>query len=128
MATLTIRNLPDDVHDALRRQAAEHRRSMEAEAREVLQAAVARKPSEAERKRAIVELQALGAALRAKRGEPEGWSGVDEFLAERRLEAAWEAGAVSDEERLGWLDRLGRFEVWPKDVEAFVAARLAADE
>ena len=33
MATLTIRNLPDDVHDALRRRAAENRRSVEAEVR-----------------------------------------------------------------------------------------------
>lgn len=126
MATLTIRNLPEDVHDALRRQAAEHRRSMEAEAREVLQAAVARKPTAAERRQAIAELQAMGAEVRVKSGEPEGWSGVDEFLAEKRLEGAWEAGLVSDEERRGWLDRLGRFEVWPNEIETFVADRRSA--
>ena len=125
MATLTIRNLPNDVHDALRRQAAEHRRSMEAEAREVLQAAVVRKPTDAERRQAITELQAMGAEVKAKRGEPEGWSGVDEFLAEKHLEGAWESGRVSDDERRAWLARLGRFEVWPKDVEAFLSGRLA---
>jgi plasmid stability protein len=36
MATLTIRNLPDDVHTALRVRAAQHGRSTEAEIRAIL--------------------------------------------------------------------------------------------
>ncbi len=40
MAMLTVRNLPDDVHRALRVQAALHGRSTEAEAREILATAV----------------------------------------------------------------------------------------
>lgn len=40
MAILTVRNLPDDVHRALRMQAALHGRSTEAEVREILAAAV----------------------------------------------------------------------------------------
>jgi plasmid stability protein len=40
MAMLTIRNLPDDVHRALRMQAALHGRSTEAEVREILAFAV----------------------------------------------------------------------------------------
>ena len=40
MATLTVRNLPDDVHRALRVRAAHHGRSTEAEAREILASAV----------------------------------------------------------------------------------------
>lgn len=40
MAMLTVRNLPDDVHRALRMQAALHGRSTEAEVREILAAAV----------------------------------------------------------------------------------------
>lgn len=40
MAMLTIRNLPDDVHRALRVQAARHGRSTEAEVREILTVAV----------------------------------------------------------------------------------------
>ena len=40
MAMLTVRNLPDDVHRALRVRAAEHGRSTEAEVREILAAAV----------------------------------------------------------------------------------------
>lgn len=40
MAMLTVRNLPDDVHRALRVQAAQHGRSTEAEVREILANAV----------------------------------------------------------------------------------------
>jgi plasmid stability protein len=40
MAMLTVRNLPDDVHRALRVQAALHGRSTEAEVREILAGAV----------------------------------------------------------------------------------------
>jgi plasmid stability protein len=40
MAMLTVRNLPDDVHRALRLQAAQHGRSTEAEVREILAVAV----------------------------------------------------------------------------------------
>ncbi|MFM1885430.1 MAG: hypothetical protein RL026_587 [Pseudomonadota bacterium] len=40
MATLTVRNLPDEVHRALRVRAAQHGRSAEAEVREILAAAV----------------------------------------------------------------------------------------
>jgi plasmid stability protein len=36
MAMLTVRNLPDDVHRALRVRAAQHGRSTEAEVREIL--------------------------------------------------------------------------------------------
>jgi len=38
---LTVRNLPDEVHRALRARAALHGHSMEAEVREILEAAVA---------------------------------------------------------------------------------------
>lgn len=40
MAVLTVRNVPDHVHRALRVRAAERGRSMEAEVREILEAAV----------------------------------------------------------------------------------------
>lgn len=40
MAMLTVRNLPDDVHRALRVRAAQHGRSTEAEVRAILAAAV----------------------------------------------------------------------------------------
>jgi plasmid stability protein len=40
MAILTVRNVPDEVHRALRLRAAEHGRSTEAEVREILENAV----------------------------------------------------------------------------------------
>lgn len=40
MAVLTVRNLPDEVHRALRVRAAEHGRSTEAEVRSILEEAV----------------------------------------------------------------------------------------
>ena len=40
MAILTVRNVPDEVHRALRLRAAEHSRSTEAEVREILESAV----------------------------------------------------------------------------------------
>ncbi|MES2831178.1 MAG: plasmid stabilization protein [Pseudomonadota bacterium] len=40
MAILTVRNVPDDVHRALRMRAARHGRSTEAEVREILAAVV----------------------------------------------------------------------------------------
>ena len=40
MAMLTVRNLPDEVHRALRVRAAQHCHSMEAEVRGILQTAV----------------------------------------------------------------------------------------
>ena len=40
MAVLTVRNVPDEVHRALRQRAAEHGRSTEAEVRAILEKAV----------------------------------------------------------------------------------------
>ena len=45
MATLTVREFDDDLRDQLRVRAAEHGRSMEAEVREILRAALARPAS-----------------------------------------------------------------------------------
>lgn len=123
MATLTVRNLPDDVHAALRRRAAEHRRSVEAEVRETLAASVRGGANPQEQRAALARLRGMQPLRR--RALPDGWSETDEVLAEKHLEAAWEAEQVSAEERQAWLDRLGRCEVWPRDVEAFVAQRIA---
>lgn len=41
MAMLTVRNIPDEVHRALRMRAARHGHSMEAEVREILESSVA---------------------------------------------------------------------------------------
>jgi plasmid stability protein len=44
MAMLTVRNLPDDVHRALRARAAQHGRSTEAEVRDILEKAAKPEP------------------------------------------------------------------------------------
>jgi len=59
MAMLTVRNLPDDVHRALRVRAAQHGHSTEAEVREILASAV--KPES--RVRVGEALAALGRTL-----------------------------------------------------------------
>jgi plasmid stability protein len=82
MATLTIRNLPDDVRDQLRIAAAKNGRSMEAEARAVLTrrfAPHAQKP----------DLEAIRERLRRAQAAivpylPKDRSLTDEFLADRK--------------------------------------------
>jgi plasmid stability protein len=56
MATVTVRNLPDEVHRALRMRAAMHGRSTEAEIREILETTV----QPAERLRLGTALAELG--------------------------------------------------------------------
>lgn len=56
MAVLTVRNLPDEVHRALRMRAADHGRSTEAEVRAILEEAV--KPTGSLRLGSL--LQAIG--------------------------------------------------------------------
>ena len=86
MATLNIRNLPDEVHRRLRVRAAEHGRSMEAEAREILARACAEE--EPRHRTTAADLRALIDRLYGDR-KPTGV--VDDLLRERRREAAREA-------------------------------------
>jgi antitoxin FitA len=92
MATLTIRNLPDEVHRRLRIRAAENGRSMEAEARALLSEMLA----EGERARrtkesALARAKQLQAFVDKLYGGNKPKNVVDELLAERRREAAREA-------------------------------------
>ena len=86
MATLTIRNLPQEVYDRLRTRAAENRRSMEAEAHAVL-AEATRAPQPQGNiltpEDALRNLEEMMKNVKPKHGN----SLVDEFLAERR--AMW---------------------------------------
>ena len=84
MATLTIRNLPDEVRDKLRVRAARKGRSTEAEVRSVLAEAVATEgaaPRPTVRER-VDRLQAAFAPFRSSQGLIS-----DELIAERRVEA-----------------------------------------
>lgn len=84
MATLTIRNLPDDVRDRLRMRAVQNGRSMEAEARALLKLNLDERPAltDAERKRRV---RAVQKALQPYRRV--GVLASEELIAERRLEA-----------------------------------------
>ncbi len=61
MAILTVRNVPDDVHRALRLRAAQHGRSTEAEVRDILAGAV--KPAQRVRMGAAMTALARGAGV-----------------------------------------------------------------
>lgn len=80
MAVLTIRNLPDEVRDRLRRRAAHAGHSMEAEVRDILvQASV-----EPERR---LSAKVLRERVKRHYGSTPPENVVDDFIAERRREA-----------------------------------------
>lgn len=118
MATLTIRNLPDEVRDRIRREAAQHGRSMEEEARTFLTQRYAPKvPMEEILKR----LDQLNAKYPPR---PDAKMLASEMLiADRRIEALFEAELISREEKIAWHDKIDRDEVSLDDVEKFAAEK-----
>lgn len=89
MATLTVRNIPDDQHAALRVRAAKAGRSMEEEVRVMIAEAVANENVSDEAIRADVEARVAKAQamVREMFGGELPKNAVDEFLAERRAAA-----------------------------------------
>jgi plasmid stability protein len=99
MATLTIRNLPEEVHQGLRQRAAANGRSMEAEARVVLSQVVAPaeggvEPGDKPVARKPVDWAALQSKARqqmmAANGGVMPQNVVEEWLIEKRKIAAEE--------------------------------------
>jgi plasmid stability protein len=91
MAVLNIRNLPDEMHRRLRVRAAEHGRSMEAEARAILAEALAGDARTASsRESTSAKVRELQAFIDKLYGGNKPKNVVDEFIAERRREAARE--------------------------------------
>lgn len=88
MATLTIRNLSERAHAALKSRAARNQRSMEAEARIQLEQIAAPSYDPVDAQAAVDELRAM---LRAANGGQLPTGLVDELIADRRAEAATEA-------------------------------------
>jgi antitoxin FitA len=92
MATLTIRNVDERTHRALRLRAAEHGRSVEEEVRRILAERADMIPAKSnprtpeEIAAAVDSLQNLFAPLR-------GRFSVDQFIAEKREEGARESAA-----------------------------------
>lgn len=80
--TITIRNLDEGVKQKLRRRAAEHGRSMEAEARELLRGAL----ESEERASALKSVEELRQRLQGVRGAWKGRGATDELMALTRDE------------------------------------------
>jgi plasmid stability protein len=97
MATLTIRNLPDDVHAALRVRAAKAGRSMEEEVRvmisEKAQSETVKRFDRADARAAASEIRDL---LRAANGGRMPRDSVDAFLADKRAEVAREEAEFAE--------------------------------
>jgi plasmid stability protein len=85
MATLTIRNLPDELHAALRVRAARNGRSMEAELREMIARGLEAQPTNSSVQQFDDSIRAAQADFAAYR--MEGVLASEELIAERRLEA-----------------------------------------
>lgn len=81
MAILTVRNVPDEVHRALRVRAAQHGRSTEAEVREILAAVV--KPEK--RVRVGDALAAIGRKIRLTDEDVAVFEGVRDKTSAKPL-------------------------------------------
>lgn len=90
MATLTIRNLSERAYTTLKARAVANQRSMEAEARLLLEKATVRIVDPVKAEQAI---ESLRDKIRAANGGVLPTGVVDELIAERRAEAQadWEA-------------------------------------
>jgi plasmid stability protein len=90
MAVLTIRNLPEEVRTRLRVRASRNGRSMEAEARAIVSAAV-NAPSSDDLPEAIERLQDwIASSSKRFKSRPKS-SAVDQLLRDRRRDAIREA-------------------------------------
>lgn len=124
--TLTVRNLTEDVHRSLRLRAAAHGRSVEAEVRDILAAAVASAlPGVAEERTAFVAGDNPASAIGLWKGAayPEGRLMSEDHVASARLEAAREGREISAEEFADLTRRLGAFEIDLRWVESFLEER-----
>jgi plasmid stability protein len=89
MATLTIRNVDDDTHRGLRLRAAENKRSVEEEVRRILAEQVGKK-FDYRNPKSPEEIAAAAKALQEHFEPLRGRYSVDQFIAEKREEAARE--------------------------------------
>jgi plasmid stability protein len=126
MATLTVRNVPEVVHRALRKRAEAHSRSVEAEVRALLAAAVADVPKRvvAEDAAAFQDADdALPSAIGLWGHSPPGQSEVDRFIAQRRVEAAYEGDEISSDEFADLNRRIDAWEVDADGIDQLLAQR-----
>ena len=90
MATLTVRQFPEDQHEALRIRAARNGRSMEEEVRRILEDELRLETPNLE------GLRALRERIRARHGGQLPKGEVDALIRERRTEAAREWAKDAD--------------------------------
>src|SRR5262245_54737281 len=102
MATLTIRNLPDDIRDKLRVKAAQGGRSMEAEARAILMESLGKKGLSQSQLRGRLRRIQVGVAAHRKTVAGEA-SSVDALIRDRRREVIAEVieGGLDPESYFG---------------------------
>lgn len=118
MATLTIRNLPDEVRDQLRRVAAERGRSMEEEARQALADQYRMRLTAEE---IIKRLSRID--LGNKKISRTRMAASELLVADRRLESLVENGLISRKEKASWDRRIDDDKVSLAEVERFVAKK-----
>jgi plasmid stability protein len=82
MATLTIRNLPDELHAALRVRAARNGRSMEAELREMIARFIENGDALLDRAEALRRVEAARALVSRRIAQDDRL--LDTFVAERQ--------------------------------------------
>lgn len=123
MPTLTIRNVPHGVHQALRLRAAMHGRSVEAEVRALLAAAVADRTqggvAEGRREFEVDLPSAIGAWGKSEPGRSE----VDRFIAQRRVEAAFEGEEITADECARLNERIDAWEIDADWIDRFLVQR-----
>lgn len=90
MATLTIRNVDEKTHKALRLRAAENGRSVEEEIRRILAEQAVAQP-ESRKPKTAEEIDAAVKALQAHFAPLRGKYSVDQFIREKRADARREA-------------------------------------
>ena len=115
MATLTIRNLPDEVRDRIRRQAAEHGRSMEEEARRALAESFRPKPKVEEILKRLDEIHRRVPPL----PQDMKMDRTEAFIAGKRIDLLFEEGLIPASEKRVWEDKIDRFAVSLPEVQAF---------
>jgi plasmid stability protein len=80
MATLYVENVPDDLYDALRRRAKEHRRSIAAEVLSMLEENVPTKKELARRRNIFERIERLNSGRRSEKAFPS----TEEMIREDR--------------------------------------------
>lgn len=115
MATLTIRNLPNDLRDRIKREAAENGRSMEEEVRRALTGHFRPKRSFEEIKKMLDKANA-GVPPLPKDAKMDR---TDAFIASKRIDLLFEEGLIPFAEKRTWEDQIDRYAVSLPEVQAF---------